>query len=132
MTKTHLNPIVRASALFLASLLLVFVAACGDSEPAADTASTAGTPGSTEISIEQFMFQPEVVEVGVGDTITWTNMDRILHTVTSGTPDAATDAFDLEFPEAGTSIGITMDETGTFDYFCSRHPHMRGTITVTP
>lgn len=123
---------LRASALFLASLLLVLLAACGDSGRHAQPGTTGGTALPTEVSIEQFMFQPETVEVAVGDAVTWTNMDRILHTVTAGSPDDATGAFDLELPEAGSSITITMDEAGIFDYFCSRHPHMRGTIDVAP
>lgn len=71
-----------------------------------------------------------MLEVAVGTTVTWTNTDQILHTVTTGTPDAPDGRIDGQMPEAGSTFSFTFTEPGTYAYFCSRHTFMTGTIVV--
>jgi len=85
---------------------------------------------STTVAVQGFLFRPEVIEVPVGTTVTWANTDQILHTVTSGEPDAATGLFDGQMDGAGTSFSRTFDAPGRFLYFCSRHLHMQGEVIV--
>ncbi len=110
----------------------VLGAACGDAatEPTAAPPATAATT-TTQVSVQQFMFDQPEITITAGQDVTWANQDRILHTVTAGTPDSPTpDLFDRDLDGAGATTTIRFDEPGTYPYFCSRHPHMRGVIVV--
>ncbi|MGA9845892.1 MAG: plastocyanin/azurin family copper-binding protein [Nitrososphaeraceae archaeon] len=81
-------------------------------------------------------FSPNVINVIIGDTVTWTNHDGIPHTVTSGTGPADPNK-GKEF-DSGLSTLLTPGKTffhkftraGEFQYFCQLHPAMTGTVTV--
>ena len=88
-----------------------------------------GAPAA--VAVRGFLFQPSPLEITAGTTVTWTNEDDILHTATSGAPDATTDVFDGRMDGRGTSFSFTFGEPGTYAYFCSRHESMRGEVTVT-
>lgn len=92
-----------------------------------DGTDEGGAPsGEAEsVSISDFSFQPDTLDVGVGTTVTWTNEDGVPHTVTSGTPDT----FD-EPVDAGQTAEVAFAEAGTFDYFCAIHPAMIGQVVV--
>jgi plastocyanin len=71
-------------------------------------------------------FQPPALEVAVGGTVTWENIDGDDdHTVT-----ADDGAFNSGVMPAGTTFEHTFEAPGTFPYFCAIHPEMVGTITV--
>lgn len=117
---------------FLTGLLLM---ACG--QPAADQDPEAAAE-TAAVSIEDFVYEPETLEVTVGTEITWTNQDDFAHTVTAGVPDdpdtAALDGVlgDLgEMNAAGTTFTTSFDEPGTVRYFCRFHPTMQATVVVT-
>lgn len=103
-----------------------------------DTAETS----ATDVTIQDFAFMPKKMSVSVGDTVTWTNADDILHTVTSGIgqkqgvpgvtkdKDAKPDGlFDQEV-EFEDTFEFTFDKAGTSKYFCAIHPGMVGTVVV--
>ncbi|HZE76926.1 MAG TPA: multicopper oxidase domain-containing protein [Nitrososphaeraceae archaeon] len=80
-------------------------------------------------------FLPDLVKIKLGNTVTWTNNDNNLHTVTSGTPNTANagEAFDsgltaLIMPAKTYSHKFT--NSGNFPYFCRVHPTMVGKIEV--
>ncbi len=98
--------------------------------PASPSAPASGSASS--ISIKDFAYSPASLTVAVGATVTWTNDEDALHTITSGTPDARTDMFDSGEIDTGVEFPVTFDEAGTFPFFCDRHEFMRGEITVTP
>ncbi len=66
------------------------------------------------------------ISVAPGDTVTWTNSDKVRHTVTSkgGSLLASPDI------KGGESFSFTFPAAGTFPYFCEIHPDMKGTVTV--
>jgi nitrite reductase (NO-forming) len=79
-------------------------------------------------------FDPNTVTVKVGDTVTWTNGDTTMHTVTSGTstgtagtPDGT---FDSGFLPEGATWSHTFTEAGEFPYYCTPHPWMVGKVIV--
>ncbi|MGE3594481.1 MAG: plastocyanin/azurin family copper-binding protein [Dehalococcoidia bacterium] len=113
----------------VALLGVVALAGCGTTEstPASAAATDAGGPS---VTIRLFQFQPATLDLAAGETVTWTNRDDILHTVTSGTPDARDGRFDGAMNGAGTTYTITFSEPGTYAYFCSRHESMRGEVRV--
>ena len=96
--------------------------------PPAGTASATGSPAvaGDQVSIDNFAFAPARLTVKVGSTVTWTNHDEEPHTVA---------ASDGSFHSPGMGTGGTFTHTfgtaGTFDYVCSIHPMMHGTVVVT-
>ena len=86
------------------------------------------TPATGTINIKNMMFTPPQISVQKGGTVTWTNNDSIAHTVTD-------DLVGIGGPasgniEPGSTYSYTFDKTGSFQYHCSIHPSMRGTIVV--
>ena len=77
------------------------------------------------VKIDNFTFTPKSVTVKAGTTVTWTNQDDIPHTVTSTTKQFRSKALDTE-----DKFTFTFSTPGTYDYFCSLHPKMTGTIVV--
>jgi amicyanin len=77
------------------------------------------------VKIDNFTFNPQQVTVKAGTTITWTNQDDIPHTVTSSTKQFRSKALDTD-----DKFSFTFTTPGTYQYFCSLHPHMTGTIVV--
>jgi len=106
---------------FAVALVLVSVAAVGLSSP-----NKADAQGTQAIDIANFAFSPASVTIEAGTTVTWTNSDGVTHTAT-GTGGE----FDTGNIASGASASITFDNEGTFNYICSIHPQMTGTIVVT-
>jgi plastocyanin len=77
------------------------------------------------VKIDNFTFTPKSVTVKAGTTVTWTNQDDIPHTVTSTTKQFRSKALDTD-----DKFTFTFSTPGTYDYFCSLHPKMTGTIVV--
>ncbi len=88
-------------------------------------APRATAAADTGVTISDFQFAPASVTIDVGDTVTWTNDGPTPHSAT-----ADDGSFDTGIFEAGQSRSETFDQAGTFAYFCTPHPNMRGTITV--
>lgn len=91
-----------------------------------------GTPpavpaGPDAVDIDGFAFAPATLTVPVGSTVTWTNEDDDPHTVV-----ADGGAFRSQALTKGGVYSFTFPVAGTFDYDCSIHPFMRGTVVVTP
>jgi plastocyanin len=74
---------------------------------------------------------PDALEVEAGTTITFASQDEVGHTVTAGTPEAPTpELFDGELPAQSATFELTLSAPGTYEYFCTVHPDLRGTIVV--
>ncbi len=81
-----------------------------------------------KINIHNMMFTPSQITIAKGGSVTWTNNDSITHTVVDdlsnvGGPNSGDIA-------PGQSYSFTFEKTGSFQYHCSIHPSMRGTIVV--
>ena len=70
--------------------------------------------------------------VKVGDTLTWTNVDGVAHTVTAGSGGRSNGGFDSGFVGPGGSFQVKFDQPGRFSYTCTLHPFMSDTVMVTP
>lgn len=79
----------------------------------------------TQVKIDNFTFNPQQITVKAGATVVWTNGDDIPHTVTSKTMAFRSKALDTD-----DKFSFTFATPGKYDYFCSLHPHMTGTIVV--
>ena len=88
-------------------------------------------PSDSEVNLDIANFTHVDQTVSVGTTVAWQNGDPAPHTTTSGEPGAQTDAWDSGPLQTGGTFSFTFEEAGTFSYFCTIHPSMRATITVT-
>ena len=95
-----------------------------------DSVSPAISAETVTVDVRGFTYAPQTIEVAAGTTITWTNADQILHTITSGASDDPDGLIDGQMTEAGASTSFTFDTPGTVTYFCSRHPFMQGEVIV--
>jgi amicyanin len=93
-------------------------------------AGSAAAEDKVEANIKLFQFQPKALEVKAGTTVEWLNGDDIEHSVTAGTPAKESKAFDSGFFKKNGSFAFTFTAPGTYDYFCKRHPSMKGTVKV--
>jgi plastocyanin len=126
-------------------LLSIFLAVgCAESnkgQTANETISPAVTPVNTpvaptgtpktsdqgkivDVSIQNFTFNPQSIEVSVGDTVRWMNLDSTEHTVSG--PEFSSGRI-LQ----GQNYEFLFTRPGVYDYICSIHPSMKGTIIVT-
>ncbi len=80
---------------------------------------------TVDVSIVDFSFNPQSIEIDVGTTVRWTNNDAVPHTTTSNTG-----VWDSGNMASGETFSFTFKNTGTFGYFCEIHPSMTGTIEV--
>jgi plastocyanin len=105
------SPLVRCAA----AVALLVTAACGGSDD--DGGGAGGASGAKTVTIVNFEFAPDTLEVKVGDTITVDNKDQTEHTVTARDKSFDTGSF------TGTKT-FTVSKAGTFEYFCEIHPFM--------
>jgi plastocyanin len=97
-----------------------------------DVEARAGEAVATDaVEARNINFEPADIEVEVGTTVTFTNLDIVRHTVTSGAPGEPDGLFDLDLSDQGDEVTFTFDEAGTYPYYCDLHRTMVGTVTVT-
>jgi len=96
----------------------------------ADLREMASVASDLTVAIENFGFGTATVKVG--DTLTWTNVDGVAHTVTAGFGGRSNGGFDSGFVGPGGSFQVKLDQPGRFSYTCTLHPFMSGTVMVTP
>lgn len=98
---------------FVAVLAVVatgcLVAGCGGRD-ALDATTAVET--TTVTMPKSYRFDPEVISVEAGATVTWKNQDNFTHDVTidNGSGEAE------HTVEPGDRIEVTFDEPGTYDY----------------
>ena len=89
--------------------------------------------GTSVLGCEQTdeCYLPPEITIGLGDTVTWDNVDTAAHTVTSGTIDGGPDGrFDSSLLLAAQSYSFTFEAAGDYDYYCIVHPWMIGKVIV--
>jgi amicyanin len=77
------------------------------------------------VDIDQFTFLPRRITVKAGTTVTWINEDDVPHTIVSSSKVFKSKALDT-----ADKFSFTFTTPGTYDYFCSVHPHMTGAVVV--
>lgn len=97
-----------------------------ETQAAVATETEAAAAQEVQVTIKDFAFMPQTIEVPVGTTVTWTNQDVTQHTVYS-----KTGVFQSDILQQGDTFSYTFDEPGTYDYICSLHPNMMGQVVVT-
>jgi plastocyanin len=78
-----------------------------------------------DVAISAFTFEPAVLTVNVGESVTWMNTDGVPHTST-----AALNHLWGQLVTNTDPFSYTFDTPGTYAYFCEMHPAMVGSINV--
>ena len=78
-----------------------------------------------EVKIKSFVFEPANIQVRVGDTVRWTNLDLAPHTAT-----ADEFGWDTQTIEQNETAEIIVEKGMETSYFCAFHPHMKAKIVI--
>jgi plastocyanin len=76
------------------------------------------------VEIVEYDFSPRDLTIKVGTQVTWINRDNVPHDAT------ANDAWGTGILKMDEGTSISLDEPGTYNYICTVHPYMTGTLTV--
>jgi plastocyanin len=106
--------------IWVAIALTAAVLAAAATFPAASVKAA-----DTEVKVDSFTFAPQRTTVKAGTTVTWINEDDIPHTVASAAKLFKSKALDTK-----DTFSFTFTTPGTYEYFCSLHPHMTGAVVV--
>ena len=113
----------RSTALLATAITGALVlSACAEDDFDGVGTSTAPASASDTVQVVDNAFEPGDLEVTTGDTVTWTWEGRAPHNVVG-------DGFDSGIQDDGT-FTHTFEDTGTYDYECTLHAGMTGTVTV--
>jgi plastocyanin len=100
-------------------LLIVIASGC------ASAGAIGRGPETARVRVKDFAFDPKKIEIMLGDTVEWVNDDAFTH---SAVADGR--SFDTGNIPADESRTFVPRDRGTWDYHCSWHPRMRGSIVV--
>ena len=126
------NFLVRRGAHFMVISLLVAVAGCGSDSPTDDgdddDDGNGGPTLTTSVTVSNNFFDPDDIQVAPGATVTWTwagggdshNVTFASSTVADPSNTQPTGMFQVTMPDA----------TGVYDYECTIHEGMDGSVTV--
>ena len=91
------------------------------------TAAAAGPAKTSTVNLPpSYRFDPDVIQVPAGTTVTWTNNDNFTHSV------LVTGTNDVHNMKPGEKTTITFNTPGQFDYVCTYHTqNMKGRVIVT-
>jgi len=120
---------VTDRAVLIAAMILVVI--LGNSEIASAGGAGCHSQAITNergaaVTVAGFCFEPTVLRVQPGETVTWTNEDSVPHTVTGA--NNVWGSFD-QFGR-GETLTERFDESGVYPYWCALHPSMLGTVVV--
>lgn len=83
------------------------------------------TSGTT-VDMADYCFKQTVLHVSSGQSVTWTNHDDALHSVTG----VGGEWGDYEPINPGATVTSRFDAAGVYPYFCILHPGMVGAVVV--
>jgi plastocyanin len=84
----------------------------------------ADAPAKASAAIDGTRYDPATLTVKRGTTVAFVNKDPFPHTVT------APGKFDSKDIAAGKTWSYKATKAGRFDYICTLHPNMKGTLVV--
>jgi len=80
------------------------------------------------VDMDEIAFSPGTIRLRPGGKVTWTNRDKVAHTVTVGNElYSSLNSGELEEGERYTRV---FDKQRKIGYRCTIHPNMEGTIFV--
>ena len=112
----------RRSLAALAALSVLALAGCGGGDDAAAAPEPSGPPPAATVDLRPVTYEPAKVTIDAGETVRWEWQGGVQH-------DVRGEGFKSKVMSKG-AFSHTFDEPGTYEYKCSVHPTMKGTITV--
>ena len=107
----------------------VSIAGCTSSSsnpsPGPVTSTITSTSSQNSVAIQNYAFNPSTLTIQKGANVTWKNYDSVQHTVVSDSS-----AFSSPLLNTGNTYTFQFNDSGSFPYYCSIHPYMKGTIVV--
>ena len=94
-------------------------------KPAANETAARGGGGAAKAEMRTMTFLPKRLEIAPGTTVTWTNNDQLVHTITAD--DGSWDSGPIE---PGTTWSRTFTQPGEFVMHCTPHPFMKAIVVV--
>ena len=82
-------------------------------------------PKNHLVEIKRLKFTVKELEVQIGDSVTWTNLDIAPHTAT-----AIDKSWDTGNLKRGESVTLMITEGFSTNYYCSFHPHMKASLKI--
>jgi plastocyanin len=79
----------------------------------------------TRAEMRTMTFAPNRIEIAAGTTVTWTNNDPLIHTIT-----ADDKSWDSGAIEPGQTWSHTFTQPGEHSFHCTPHPFMKGVVVV--
>jgi len=99
--------------------------------PSGPVANVVMSVGASKQAPGQKYFDPQDSTIKIGTTVIWKNVDSMVHTVTSGDPNAGpSGGFDSDLVKPGKTFQHKFDSAGTTSYYCTVHPWMTGKVIV--
>ena len=89
--------------------------------------ASAAIAAEATVTIDNFTFNPAMLTVAAGTSVTFLNRDDIPHVVVESGGAFRSAALDTD-----DTFTMVFANPGMVEYFCALHPHMTGTIVVTP
>lgn len=91
-----------------------------------------GGLGPNSVAIVNYAYSPAEITVSAGTTVTWLNMDGVMHTVSFGEHgnDHQVEAMDSGPMYHMNSWSYTFNDPGVYEYHCDPHPYMTGQVLV--
>ena len=116
---------------FVAIVIAVALSGCAEQEPDLESQSstvdiTVNGDNGDSVDIKGFAYDQATLTISKGTTVTWTQHDSAVHTVTS----VSGNVLDSQNLAKGETFSYTFDEAGTFEYYCTIHPSMKGEVVV--
>jgi plastocyanin len=123
-----MRPPRRSGAVGLMVAGALLLAACGGSPKSSAPGASGGSTssGGDAITITNYMFSPMSITVAPGATVKVTNKDAVTHTLTATGGQFNTG----DITSNQTKSFTAPDKAGKYNYICSIHQYMMGTITV--
>ena len=82
-------------------------------------------------AVSKSKYEPAMLNIRVGDTVTWKNVHEEAHTVSSGNFTNNNEVYFHQMLLPGESFSVTFEEPGVFSYSCLIKFHgMNGVIRV--
>jgi plastocyanin len=101
------------------------MAACGGGDGETQSPATPSAPkaAGTTVDMVDLAFKPRALTIERGQTVTFRNRGKVTH-------NAKGKDFFTKVVEPGGSYSHTFKRAGTFEYVCTFHPGMEGTLNV--
>ncbi|HMD01282.1 MAG TPA: cupredoxin family copper-binding protein [Ferruginibacter sp.] len=118
---------MKTPKIFLFASLLAFssiyISSCSKSS---DAAVITNDPAAQIVNIQNMQYSPAEVTVTPGTTITWKNLDNVVHTVSADNYGSFNSG---DIPPGGT-FSMTFTDNGIYPYHCMYHTMMTGRVQV--